>query len=252
MSRIDDRYLDCVVYLYASESDAEKGIKSGGSGFLIGHYINIFGNDVPFLFVVTNKHVANNGNNTLRLVSSSGGIEVIDLDERDWVFHPDGDDVAVCFLLHDYRKFKFKHFGLNNFITKEILDNYNIGPGDKTFAVGRFVNHEGSIKNLPTVRFGNIAQMPWEPIRQDNGFLQESFLVESRSVGGYSGSPVFCFIPPGSIRSGVSGWADKILLNHGPWLLGINWGHINDWQPVCDSLGRPINPTDPKSPSRNS
>lgn len=87
--------------------------------------------------------------------------------------------------------------------------------------------------------------MPWEPIRQDDGFLQESFLVESRSVGGYSGSPVFAFIPPGTIRSGVADWVDKILIHHGPWLLGINWGHINDWQPVCDAVGRPVNPSDP-------
>ena len=37
--------------------------------------------------------------------------------------------------------------------------------------------------------------MPYEPIIQQTGFPQESFLVEARSIGGCSGSPVFTFIP---------------------------------------------------------
>jgi hypothetical protein len=50
--------------------------------------------------------------------------------------------------------------------------------------------HEGRQKNSPTARFGNIAQMPNEPVIIKR-FEQECFLVEARSIGGYSGSPVF-------------------------------------------------------------
>jgi hypothetical protein len=29
-------------------------------------------------------------------------------------------------------------------------------------------------------------------------------------------------------------------------LLGVDWGHINDWEPVRDASGRPVNPSNPK------
>ena len=31
-----------------------------------------------------------------------------------------------------------------------------------------------------------------------------------------------------------------------PRLLGIDWGHINDWTPVCNDIGRPLNPARPR------
>jgi hypothetical protein len=79
--------------------------------------------------------------------------------------------------------------------------------------------------------------MPNEPVRQDNGHLQESYLVEGRSGGGYSGAPVFMYIPPFAVRPGRANVNGK---QHGPWFLGINWGHLVSWQPVCDSIGRPL------------
>jgi len=119
-----------------------------------------------------------------------------------------------------------------------------IGPGDEVFIVGRFINHEGKQgkqRNLPSLRFGNIAMMPWEPIKHPDGHLQESFLVEVRSIGGYSGSPVFVHILPFSKRPGQKGWS----MERGPWLLGIDWGHLplrkkveewmlDDWKPISD------------------
>jgi hypothetical protein len=72
--------------------------------------------------------------------------------------------------------------------------------------------------------------------------MQESFLVEARSIGGYSGSPVFLH------RANFHSNAQQIIKGptFGPWLLGINWGYINDWGPVCDASGRPINPSKPR------
>jgi hypothetical protein len=148
----------------------------------------------------------------------------------------------------DPKAYKFNFVPRADFMDSNIVAEMKIGPGDDSFLVGRFINHEGRQQNLPTVRFGCIAQMPSEPIVQDDGFEQESFLVEARSIGGYSGSPVFVFIPPGSLRDGVEDWVPhKILMGHGPWLLGVDWGHINDWEPVRNELGRPVNPTNPSA-----
>ena len=44
--------------------------------------------------------------------------------------------------------------------------------------------------NLPIVRLGAIAAMPGEYIKTDWGCLR-AYLIEARSIGGLSGSPVF-------------------------------------------------------------
>ena len=118
-----------------------------------------------------------------------------------------------------------------------LLQRLDVGPGDEVFFVGRFVTHEGRTRNLPTARFGNIAMLPHEPVRNpESGIDQESFLVEARSVSGYSGSPVFVYIPPMALRP-----PQRILSNssHGPFLLGVDWGHLGGKDLVRDRSGRP-------------
>ncbi|WP_413992224.1 trypsin-like peptidase domain-containing protein [Labrys okinawensis] len=187
------------------------------------------------MYAVTNRHVVEDGACVIRMNSIDGKKETLETDERDWLYHPDGDDVAVCLISFDPKKFKFQHVDTKQLLTKEIVESAHIGPGDDVFVVGRFVNHEGKQRNNPTVRFGNIAQMPDEPIRV-GGFDQESFLVEARSIGGYSGSPVFWHVQPflgGPYRPSVS-------IGYGPYLMGIEWGYLRAWVPLSDSLGRPL------------
>src|SRR5205814_5913498 len=123
---------------------------------------------------------------------------VFETDEREWVRHPDGDDLAACLISFDPMLYKFHFVPSYDFATKEVVEHWKIGPGDDVFVVGRFINHEGRQRNHPTARFGCIGQMPLEPIPQDRPhqppFMQESYLVEARSIGGYSGSPVFVHI----------------------------------------------------------
>jgi hypothetical protein len=246
MPRIRDEFLDCVVYLYPSESDAETGAKIGGSGFLVGVMTAGLSRNFPFLYVVTNKHLIEGGSTTIRMKTKDGHNAIIPTDERAWVFHPAGDDLAIYQIFFDPRNYTFNYVDRALFINKDIVQAMNIGPGDEAFVVGRFINHEGRQQNLPTVRFGCISQMPREPVMQKSGFEQESFLVEARSSGGYSGSPVFAFIPAAGERHGVEDWVPrKIFQSHGPWLLGIDWGHINDWEPIRNAVGEPINPGRP-------
>jgi hypothetical protein len=239
--RIPDEYLDCVLYLYPSEADADAGTRTGGSGFWVGVPIS---SKAWAIYAVTNKHIIQNGNSVVRLSTQDGRKAFFPTVERDWVFHSDGDDLAIYSpsLEHNLANCRL------NFVRRERVVDYgrfrvmDVGPGDDVFAVGRFINHEGRQRNLPTARFGCIGQMPWEPIQQDTGFMQESFLVEARSIGGYSGSPVF--LHSANFRFG----ARQIISGptRGPWLLGVNWGHINDWGPVCDASGRPVNPGRPR------
>jgi hypothetical protein len=78
--------------------------------------------------------------------------------------------------------------------------------------------------------------MPGEPIVLD-GHPQESYLVEARSIPGYSGAPVFLHFTPEHPEiewpAGVPGKPaqskrPKIGFRIDPFLLGIDWCHILD------------------------
>jgi hypothetical protein len=55
---------------------------------------------------------------------------------------------------------------------------------------GLFVYAPGTSRTMPLVRHGNIAMIPDDKIQVDSGFAYV-YLVEMRSIGGMSGSPVF-------------------------------------------------------------
>ena len=238
MPRIDPLIINCVVYLYRSVAEAKAGEKIGGSGFLVG---------VPspldlghhYLFAVTNRHVAfEAAAPVIRLNTKAGGVDILDLDVTNWTPHPDGDDIVIASvgLNSDHHDFSF--ISESRFFTREIIEKHDIGPGDDAFMVGRFINHEGKQKNLPSVRFGNIAMMPWEPIEHPiYKRPQDSFAVEMRSIGGYSGSPVFVHIPPLVLRPKSSGISTSSLP---PGLIGVDWGHIHSKEPVRNKFGEPM------------
>src|SRR6516165_10822570 len=103
----------------------------------------------------------------------------------------ESDDLAICAVPGaNSPRYAVRAIPRSMFLRKQDIGGDNIGPGDEVVLIGRFINQEGKERNVPTVRFGHIAQMPIEPIEY-NGQLQESFLCEIKSIGGFSGSPVF-------------------------------------------------------------
>jgi hypothetical protein len=245
MPRIRDEFLDCVIYLYPDRSAAETGEKIGGSGFLVGVQSKGLPQNFWFLYAVTNKHVIIGGATTIRFTTRDGKTDVLETDERSWVHHPSGDDLSICLVSFDPNLFKFHFIPRANFLTREIIESLNVGPGDEVFVVGRFVNHEGKQQNRPTARFGFIGQMPYEPIVQDDGFEQESFLVEVRSIGGYSGSPVFLYVMP-VVPDTFAARKVQTYGIYGEWLLGVEWGMLLNWEPVRNELTKPVNPSNPR------
>ena len=112
----------------------------------------------------------------------------------------------------------------------------------------------GQQRNAPAVRFGNISMMadPGEPVRGYENIEQEAFLVECRSLSGFSGSPVFAsttrtysaddHLPkalnpqsppkPEGDKQGLTVTMVSTTGTFGPWLLGIDWGHLPLWKSV--------------------
>jgi hypothetical protein len=213
--RIPDDTLDSVIYLYPSVADAESGEKVGGTGFLVGIPSEVH-EGVTYQYAVTNSHVIREGNSpVIRLNTQDGATDVLELSRDDWVHHQYGDDLAVCPLEFSLDTHKFSLLARDWFLTKEEMDEYDIGPGDDVFMAGRFVQHEGRQRNTPVVRFGNLSMMPYEPVTNMRGIKQESFIVEMRSLSGFSGSPVFALIPPFALRPNRGG--SKRLPTFGCW-----------------------------------
>jgi Trypsin-like peptidase domain len=245
--RIDDSVLDCAIYLYHSETNAIQGDQSGGSGFLVGVP---FGWDVGsgnsgnwatkkhHIYAATNSHVITLGAAVVRLNTKEGETEVIT--PASWI-HSQDDDIAVAPIEPDRELYKFKYIsiGLDMFVTQERLKECAIGPGDETFAVGRFIARNERQSNAPIVRFGHVSGLGTESIERSDGSKQESFLVENHSISGFSGSPVFIWIPiertkyiqDPKARSFVRQAARSYRHDPRVYFLGIDWGHLEDDAP---------------------
>lgn len=229
MPRIPDEVLDSVVYLYPTLDAAQRGERVGGSGFLVSVPCES-DQDMFFLYVVTNSHLIREGQcSVVRFNTKDGGMAAKTGTQEGWIHHPDGDDVAILPINIDAKIHAKAILEYEWFATKEWINHYNIGIGDEAVMLGRFVSHEGKFRNLPAARFGHIAMMPHEPIRTPRGLMQEVFLVECRSLPGYSGSPVFATPLPLSAMRVIS---DRIVPY--PKLLGIDMGHLLEELPILD------------------
>jgi hypothetical protein len=230
MPKIESVTIDTAAYLYSSKVDAENCIDAGGSGFLIG--VSDGFKPGGWVYAVTNRHVIEEGYKTVRLNRIDGSKAV--LEPKVWTNHPDGKtDLSIASLgIENLRIFRFNTFMRQlHFIDKTRLIGFEVGVGDDCYMVGRFVNHEGYQRNLPTVRFGAIAQMPGEPILTDWGIQEDAYLVEMRSISGFSGSPVIVRIS--SQRALQFGATKRVHFSYDPandWhmLLGIDCGHSLD------------------------
>src|SRR5580704_1133515 len=256
MPRIRDFFTDCAVYIYRSTQEAIDGEKQGGSGFLVSVPLVVAGKDHgSFVYAVTNHHVVRKAKTpVIRLNRIDGTTECITTELQHWKQHEDGDDIAVMPIGFNWDQIKFNAISIQVFLTPQLVVDEDVGIGDDTFMVGRFISHEGRQQNAPALRFGNIAMMNKERIVSENGLAQESFLVEVRSLPGYSGSAMFLYSPcamndMSARRHGKSTQStigkkqltseEMALLTEqmapkGPYLLGIDWCHLQQTSKVLE------------------
>jgi hypothetical protein len=121
-----------------------------------------------------------------------------------------------------------------------VMGMAGIGPGDDVALLGRFITHDGRQRNKPLARFGNIAKAHdnAEPIEIAPGKYQVGFLVECRSLSGFSGSPVFVYpdVAGRPDRSAVKAIASSQFKE--PLLLGVDCAHFPVWSRVCEERDR--------------
>jgi hypothetical protein len=219
MPRISDEILECSIFLYHSKEDAENDYNTGGSGFLVA----IKTEQHECYYAVTNSHVILEGESpVVRINRKDGKIQILDIPPKTWIHHPLGDDVAICPLLMLHSPYNIRLIQSDLLITKQKMEELQLGIGDDIYIVGRLTGMNSKQQNTPAVRFGNIAVKGTVPMLHERGFSQESFVAEIHSISGFSGSPVFVHMLQDSTRPDGRKAADHI----GPWLLGIDWGHI--------------------------
>jgi hypothetical protein len=225
--RLGDDFLESAVYVYDSPQSAEDGERAGGSGFVVGRRLRSDPTQ-SFAVIVTNRHVIEKCEQrgqrpTVRITDMNGKADIIETRVKDWFLFENSYDIAAyCGGVNAYRH-RIALIPYEILLTKEQARKLEIGVGDEVFMVGRFISHDGKQSNMPSVRFGSISIMPIEPISSADGTLQESYVVECRSIGGFSGSPVFVYMSRGLARGARYKMPEQI----GPWLLGVNWCHLN-------------------------
>lgn len=219
MARIFDEWLSAVAYMYPSEQAALDGDHLGGSGMVIHVAAST---DQPIRYVLTNAHIATGGGRYVRLNRSDGTTGVVDIDPSTWHYGTP-DDIAVAPLpldtpaAWDVEGVVWHEWAL----TRDEVVSEAIGPGDEVVMLGRLLSYDGKLTNQPTVRFGNIAMMPGEPIRDGQGREVEVFLADMRSQSGFSGSGVFLVINMMEPRPDRDSVSPGVTL----FFLGVDTGH---------------------------
>jgi hypothetical protein len=151
-----------------------------------------------------------------------------------------------------HHEFDISPFPARRHLIDDLIQQWGIGPGDDVLLPGLFWHHAGETKNAPIIRIGNIAAMPGDKVyTRDYGRL-DAYLIEVRSVGGLSGSPVF-FNGQGGTRNikvqaatltgrPLPHFVEKtVVMGAGYFLLGLVHGHYYEHTQRVDVVEDVIN-----------
>jgi hypothetical protein len=226
--RVYSKVTKCVVYLGWID-DAGRFHIAGTGFFVMVPYSETRG----FLHVVTAQHVVRRilekSDNVYARINRHGDGHIIGVVHRDrWKYHPDATrfvDVAVCtcHIPEDAAADISAVLLPEEFANEATIASEHIGAGEEVFIAGYFSYFPGQRKNIPIVRVGNIAAMPDELLETKNRVKMAGYLIEARSIGGLSGSPVFVHMPALRVIDG------EVTQNTGKihYLLGLMHGHYD-------------------------
>jgi len=151
-----------------------------------------------FAFMVTARHVAEHLQKSefyIRANKRDGTTVALKGRATDpWWFHPtereDVDAAVTLFSPLELAQLDVDHIPLAMFADQATIERNNLGIGDEVFITGLFTKITETTRNIPIVRTGTVAMIPGEKIPWRNRFI-DAYLIEARSIGGLSGSPVF-------------------------------------------------------------
>lgn len=199
------------------------------------------------VYLVTARHVIDKIGESaddvlLRVNADDGSAQYFEIPLADWQRPPNDPhtgfyrDVAVS--PFERRGTAFRHISLGWSALPNRIADADIGIGDDVFFPGLFRYREGRSRNIPILRKGTLAAMvQWDepvnvPFRSGEAVQLAAHLVETRSIGGLSGSPVFAH--PAGVRDRLDGAG--VIKSHGHFfLLGLMSGHYDERHGVARS-----------------
>ncbi len=174
------------------------------------------GNGVKDIFLRTNSKTDHSGAPPMRIESTS-------IDK--WYAHPTDTtiDVAIC-EMGIAAEVDQLVIPRNRSITPATWASQEVGLGDEVFVAGLFHHHFGKRRNIPIVRIGNLIALNEERVETRMGDI-DAYLIECRSIGGLSGSPVFLNLGvsrsiEGQVKHSTTGQPIT-------YLLGLMHGHFD-------------------------
>ncbi len=228
---VPERVRKCVLFLGIKQADQ---FRPRATAFVV----EIDEQESRWRYLVTAEHVvaqASRLGHDLWLRVNSLGVEPseIKIDPSSWYFHPDSaqaaTDVAVCPISFDRSEEidPIPIYGPRSVAaTRAVIEDVKIGVGDEVIVAGLFRSHYGKQRNVPVVRVGNVAMLDGDPVKTKNGSYVDAYLIETRSIGGLSGSPAFVHLP--AIRT-IEGKTDLFGKKsfYQVYLLGLMHGHFD-------------------------
>jgi hypothetical protein len=250
---IPPEVLECVAFIFCKVKGKHE---PAGTVF----FINLRDSDNPkrgWPYAVTARHIlddikrlSDDNKVYFRLNRKGGHAELIQTKLEDWKYHPSDPtvDVAVLHWTPPFKEFDLRVFQSDGFAREDSVDFVRdhgvfapgnealvpIGIGDEVFIAGLFIQRLGESRNIPIVRIGNIAVIAGEPIKTPFADQVVVHLIECRSIGGLSGSPVFVHL--GQIRK----VGDRILFSTGGggvfYLFGLIHGHWDERKTILKTI----------------
>jgi len=215
----------CVAFVGFRNPDGVYEVR--GTAFFVSRSVEDL--ESSFTYVVTAKHVIDKIRDRLaekvclRLNFKDGDARWLETDISNWHFHPDDSEVDVALLRWGFPiDCDHLYLATNMLLTSERVEKYEIGIGDDVVISGLFARQYGLKINIPIVRIGNIAAMPEERVEVSGFGLIDAYLIEARSIGGISGSPVFVNL---GLHRFMKGQFMKTVQGPIFYLLGLVHGH---------------------------
>jgi hypothetical protein len=188
-----------VAFLGVQSTKDPNGIHWGGTAFFVFHPGPR--QKLPFLYLVTARHVVDQlkklGEFYIRTNAKKGEAFIIKCDDgANWQLHPEDQSADVAVLPIPLIQELMDQMDISPLPTPCFFNEADrmktgIGEGSEIIIMGLFSKHAGKAKNMPLIRSGNVAMFPEERIPVTDFGDMEAYVIEARSIGGLSGSPVF-------------------------------------------------------------
>ncbi|MCU7890638.1 MAG: serine protease [Candidatus Thiodiazotropha sp. (ex Ustalcina ferruginea)] len=229
---VPDKIRKCVAFL---------GFKLEEGSFRLAGSVFWYGDIGGRVYAVTAEHVIDGIRKTgvnevwFRINKEDGDAEWFPSKLDAWFCHPTDKSLDIAILAMGVQS-DWDHRILPSVLcmTDRHMVEEEIALGDEVFVTGLFRHHHGKKRNLPIVRIGNLACGTDEKVVTKRFGEMDAYLIEARSIGGLSGSPVFLNL--GRTRM-IGGKLKQTTSGHQRFLLlGLIHGHYDESAAKIDGV----------------